>query len=177
MIKYDDEFIMNTMQKTFDFIHEQHAKHFDHKHKWMMFYSNCRTFDPSYKNKPSTCDIATQHIPWGYDAYKKYPKIQKLLDKDYEKYVRNTKNINESPRNLKLWWTVNQREYRALSKIVLRCLNQPRGGCDVERSFNHFSRYNRNGVAASMAPNNKELRDSCHWNKESLAEQMFGVKL
>ncbi len=143
----------------------------------MLFYSNCRAFDPACQSKPSTIEIATQHIPWGYDAYKKKPKIQKALKKDYQKYLNNTQNITESPKNLKLWWTQNKYEYKVLSIIVLRCLNQLRGGCDVERSFNHFSSYNRSGWAASMGNSNKELRDTAHWNKELLGEKMFGVTL
>eukprot|EP01084_Bolivina_argentea_P152424 265908_1 len=137
--------------------------------------SNARVFDPSYRNKPATVDIATQHIPWGYDCYRKKPAIQKALSKDYERYLRNTRDIVDKPKYLKHWWKSNEREYKYLSVIALRCLNALRGGCDVERSFNHFSKMNRSGNAATMGPLNKEVRTMCHWNKELIANGLFDL--
>eukprot|EP01083_Nonionella_stella_P090948 254204_1 len=131
--------------------------------------------DPSYRNKPATVDIATQHIPWGYDCYRKKPAIQKALSKDYERYLRNTRDIVDKPKYLKHWWKSNEREYKYLSVIALRCLNALRGGCDVERSFNHFSKMNRSGNAATMGPLNKEVRTMCHWNKELIANGLFDL--
>eukprot|EP01083_Nonionella_stella_P309250 1094476_1 len=115
------------------------------------------------------------HIPWGYDCYRKKPAIQKALSKDYERYLRNTRDIVDKPKYLKHWWKSNEREYKYLSVIALRCLNALRGGCDVERSFNHFSKMNRSGNAATMGPLNKEVRTMCHWNKELIANGLFDL--
>eukprot|EP01083_Nonionella_stella_P105644 304006_1 len=173
--KYDDTFILKTMSNAFKHFAAHHGKHFDHKHQFMLFYENCRVFDPSYRNKPATVDIATQHIPWGYDCYRKKPAIQKALSKDYERYLRNTRDIVDKPKYLKHWWKSNEREYKYLSVIALRCLNALRGGCAVERSFNHFSKMNRSGNAATMGPLNKEVRTMCHWNKELIANGLFDL--
>eukprot|EP01083_Nonionella_stella_P090950 254208_1 len=174
-LQYDDTFILKTMSNAFKHFAAHHGKHFDHKHQFMLFYENCRVFDPSYRNKPATVDIATQHIPWGYDCYRKKPAIQKALSKDYERYLRNTRDIVDKPKYLKHWWKSNEREYKYLSVIALRCLNALRGGCDVERSFNHFSKMNRSGNAATMGPLNKEVRTMCHWNKELIANGLFDL--
>eukprot|EP01083_Nonionella_stella_P105641 303994_1 len=105
----------------------------------------------------------------------KKPAIQKALSKDYERYLRNTRDIVDKPKYLKHWWKSNEREYKYLSVIALRCLNALRGGCAVERSFNHFSKMNRSGNAATMGPLNKEVRTMCHWNKELIANGLFDL--
>eukprot|EP01083_Nonionella_stella_P105642 304001_1 len=107
--------------------------------------------------------------------YRKKPAIQKALSKDYERYLRNTRDIVDKPKYLKHWWKSNEREYKYLSVIALRCLNALRGGCAVERSFNHFSKMNRSGNAATMGPLNKEVRTMCHWNKELIANGLFDL--
>ena len=52
----------------------------------MLYYENCRNFDPSYKNKAETFAIATQHLRFGYHAYRNYPKQQRKMEIEWDRY-------------------------------------------------------------------------------------------
>ena len=93
---------------------------------------------------------------------------------DYDKYIRDTRNKIESPSS-KLQWLQDCDEYKVLKPLVLRSIDQLRGGHDVERSYVHFQKINREPGAASMAPITKETRLMGNWNKETIALSNFVV--
>ena len=55
-------------------------------------------------------------------------------------------------------------------------LKQPKGGCDVERSFVHYSNLRKSDDAKSMNATTMETRVMAQWNQEILAQSTFGVR-
>ena len=145
----------------------------------MKFYENCRNFDPSYKKKAVSIDIATQHWRFGYHSFSKNASYQRLLKFQYEKYVKETQNIDESPESIIDWWKAKllDKSYKALASLALRGCSPPRGGLDIERSFVTFSRLNKQEGAEKMAPVTKETKVMARWNKELIALNRFNCRL
>ena len=59
--------------------------------------------------------------------------------------------------------------------MIHRALKQMRGGCDVERSFVYFSNLMRSNEAKTMKPVTMETKVMGQWNKELLAQSIYGV--
>ena len=85
--------------------------------------------------------------------------IQRELDRQWEQYLFDTINISESPQSMRKWWSeyLAKSRSKALYIIVNRALKQPRGGCDVQRSFIPYSNLMRSSEADAR-PTMKEVR-------------------
>ena len=73
-----------------------------------------------------------------------------------------------------VWWDNNQPNYKRIQPIIKRPLKNMKGGCDVERSFNYFSKMMKQPEAASMNPITIETRVLGQYNGDKLAETLFG---
>ena len=85
----DEAKVVAFIQKLADFFYSQHFKHFNDNEEFMKFYWCCRSFNPAYPNKAPTVELATQHWKYGYYAYRKDPLVQKILTRQYNKYLED----------------------------------------------------------------------------------------
>ena len=176
-LEYSKMDIENILQLLYVHFYETHKRHFNDSHQWMLFYENMRNFDPSFKNKASTIQLATQHLKFGYHAYSapRYAATLRKMVEEWQLYLRDTRNTNDKPQSIGRWWKEHKERYTSIHGMGYRGSRQPRGGSDVERSFIHFTNLMRLPEAASMAPIIKETRVMAQCNADDLVEKVFGM--
>ena len=172
--EYTDDKILEIMQDLYNFFHSQHNEHFNDGKAFMLYYENCRNYDPSYNNKASSYQIASQHVPWGYHAFDQHPNYQLKQEREWQSYLKDTQNITTSPNSITKWWIDNRTRYKRIAGPIIRCSKNMKGGSDVERSYNFYSKLMRLPEAASMSATTMENYVMGHWNRDLLCHSLFG---